>query len=73
MATMGVTCMTTAKGKIERSIHFDCANSSARPTPPMTAASRPSAVIVNVTSSDWASVSQSLTSVVKIRLGAGRI
>jgi hypothetical protein len=32
---IGVTCSTTAYGKKLISIHFDCAKSSARPTPPI--------------------------------------
>ena len=52
IATIGVTCSTMANGKNDISTHFDCANSTASPTPPMTASSRLRKVILSVTSSE---------------------
>ena len=72
MATMGVTCSTTAKGKNERSTQRQRAKSRASRPPPTTAAISASKVMRNVTSMEANSVSQSLTSVRAISDGAGR-
>jgi len=52
IATIGVTCSTMANGKNDISTHFDCAKSTASPTPPITASASPKKVIFSVKTSD---------------------
>ena len=73
IATMGVTCRTTAKGNSDNSMMRDCAKRIANASPKIAATDSAKKVIFSVINSDTESDAQSRIKVCQIAIGPGRI